>query len=202
MNDDEVISRAFSPLLAWAQETGRIHGSEVPSIMAAAARDPYAAEAEVRGRKRGLVVPSALELPEPPSVAYKVAAGPMVSASSRVSAAAAIDSGFEPDSMGALLAEAAAADVPGRPPSLFPEGDLPSFTASGIAASQLLRVPWQARPAVARASAADAYALLSSYAGPDGAAMAEWDAMPGGPLHDDVSEYSRAYERWAGGFGG
>ena len=91
--------------------------------------------------------------------------------------------------------------MPGRAPTLFPEGDLPSFTASGIAASQLLRVSWQARPAVARASAADAYALLSSYSGPDGATMAEIDAMPGGPLYEDVSEYTRAYERWAGGGG-
>jgi hypothetical protein len=67
-------------------------------------------------------------------------------------------------------AEVAAARQAGlREPTLFPSGELPPFTASGLDPSVLLHVPWQARIAVARATTVvEAYSLLNEYAGPDG----------------------------------
>jgi hypothetical protein len=83
-------------------------------------------------------------------------------------------------------------------PTLFANGDLPEITASGIAPEKLRAVPWQARPAVARAaSTAEAFSLLEKYAGPDGETMAEIDAEPGGPLYDDVAEFEWHITEWA-----
>jgi hypothetical protein len=59
-------------------------------------------------------------------------------------------------------------------PTLFPSGDLPPFTASGIDPSVLLQVPWQARVALAGAGTlAEAYKLLNDYGGPEGEERAE-----------------------------
>jgi hypothetical protein len=67
-------------------------------------------------------------------------------------------------------------------PTLFANGDLPEITASGIAPEKLRAVPWQARPAVARApSTAEAFSLLEKYGGDDGETLASIDAEPGGP---------------------
>lgn len=211
MPEDPIVAEAFSPLLSWAERTGRIHSTERRTILEAAARNPTAAEQEVRGRQLGLHRPSAQELPAPGMVAHRVTSGQVaaqLAQGRRVAAAAALpgQTGYgarpDPDSMDALLAEAASTPPPGRQPTLFPEGDLPSFTASGIPPQVLNQVPWQARPAMARATTtAAAYQMLAKYTGETGASEAEYDAMPGGPLHADVVEYSRAYERWSGGFG-
>lgn len=81
------------------------------------------------------------------------------------------------------------------PPTLFPTGDLPAFTASGVDPQALLQVPWQVRHAVARASTTtEAYAMLDQYGGPDGAHL----------VGDDVAtepanrEYERRVQEWIG----
>jgi hypothetical protein len=85
-------------------------------------------------------------------------------------------------------------------PTLFADGDLPAVTASGIDPTLLQRVPWQARPALARASRAEAAAMFELYGGPEGEVQASYDAMGGGPLHADVAEYEQRLSRWASGF--
>lgn len=211
MPEDPIVAEAFFPLLNWAERTGRIAGSERRTILEAAARNPTQAEQEVRARRRGLYRPSAAELPAPAPAAHRVTSGQVaaqLAEQRRVAAAAAIpgQTGYgvrpDPNSMDALLMEACSTPPPGRQPTLFPEGELPSFTASGIPPRELLKVPWQVRPAMARArTTAEAYKLLAEYAGEDGQVRAEVDAMGGGPLHADAVEYERAYERWARGFG-
>lgn len=60
------------------------------------------------------------------------------------------------------------------PPTLFPSGDLPAFTASGVDPKALMAAPWQARHAIAAApTTAEAYRLLDDYSGPEGAVAAE-----------------------------
>jgi len=205
MADPEVVSAAFGPLFAWAQQTGRMHMTEHAGLLAAAARDPYAVESEVRSRRRGLYAPSAPELPPPRYAAHQALAprrGSVAAAAQYVPGVTGYAATTDPEGMDALMAEASATPPPGRQPTLFPEGDLPTITASGIDPRVLLQVPWQARPTVARAATtAAAYALMAEYAGPAGEVNAEMDSMPGGPLYGDVADYSRAYERWAGGFG-
>ena len=209
MPEDPIVAEAFFPLLSWAERTGRIHATERRTMLEAAAKDPAAVERQIRARQRGHYVPSAPELPAPPfgaatsratsgRVAAELAQNRRVAASAAV--AGEVGYAVRPDSMEALLSEASSTPAPGRQPTLFPEGDLPTITASGIPPQQLLIVPWQARPAVARASREEAAKLMAAYSGEVGAGLAEYDAMAGGPLYDDVREYARAYERWAGGF--
>ena len=80
-------------------------------------------------------------------------------------------------------------------PTLFPTGDLPAFTASGVDPQALLQVPWQARHAVARAATpAEAYALLDQYGGPGGELLIG-DDMAGEPAN---REYERRVQNWIG----
>ncbi len=66
------------------------------------------------------------------------------------------------------------ASAQGPAPTLFPSGDLPAFTASGIDPKALMAAPWQARHAIAAApTTAEAYRLLDDYSGPEGAVAAE-----------------------------
>jgi hypothetical protein len=39
--------------------------------------------------------------------------------------------------------------------------------------------------------------MIESYSGPEGATQAEVDALPGGPLHRDVEDWSQAWSRWS-----
>jgi hypothetical protein len=39
--------------------------------------------------------------------------------------------------------------------------------------------------------------MVESYSGPEGATQAEVDALPGGPLHRDVEDWSHEWSRWA-----
>lgn len=89
----------------------------------------------------------------------------------------------------------------GTPPKLFVSGDLPAICASGIDVKLLGKVPWQARPALARAQTLPAaHALLEQYGGSDGETQAEIDSMPGRALAADVTEYNQRLSRWASGF--
>lgn len=80
-------------------------------------------------------------------------------------------------------------------PTLFPTGDLPAFTASGIDPQALLQVPWQARHAVARAATTtEAYALLNQYGGPEGELLIG-DELANDPANQD---YQRRVSAWIG----
>lgn len=80
-------------------------------------------------------------------------------------------------------------------PTLFPTGDLPAFTASGVDPQALLQVPWQARHAVARAATTtEAYSLLNQYGGPEG------ELLIGNDLARDPAnqDYERRVGDWIG----
>ncbi len=86
---------------------------------------------------------------------------------------------------------------PANAPKLFDAGDLPLMTASGVDVDVLRRVPWQARPAVARAKThAEVYELVTKYSGDLGQAQADVDSVSGGPLFKDVAEYEDRLEEW------
>jgi hypothetical protein len=77
-------------------------------------------------------------------------------------------------------------------PTLFHSGDLPPFTASGIDPDNLLRVPWQARHAIASAATtAQAFELLERYADDPVAAAFE----QGGSLAN--ADYQKRVNEWA-----
>ena len=87
--------------------------------------------------------------------------------------------------------------LPARAPKLFDSGDLPVMTASGIDVDLLRQIPWQARPAVARAkSYAEAHELITRYSGDNGQIQADFDAVSGGDLFGDVMEYEDRLEAW------
>ena len=76
--------------------------------------------------------------------------------------------------------QVAASAAEARPvPSLFEQGDVPAFCASGIDPQSLLALPWPIRHPVARAtSRAEAYAIAEQYGSatdPDSIALAEAD---------------------------
>ncbi len=86
---------------------------------------------------------------------------------------------------------------PSRAPKLFDAGDLPLMTASGVDVDVLRRVPWQARPAVARAKThAEVYDLVTKYSGELGQAQADFDSVSGGSLFKDVAEFEERLEEW------
>jgi hypothetical protein len=88
------------------------------------------------------------------------------------------------------------ASAEGPPPTLFPTGDLPPFTASGLDPQFLLSLPWQARHPVARApSLAEAYELVDQLAGEDGELEA---ALRFAATADNTAYESRVW-RWARG---
>lgn len=69
------------------------------------------------------------------------------------------------------------------------QGSRPVTTASGLDASILAQVPWQAQRAVARAeTASEAHRLVQRYSGPVGDDLARIDAGHGGPLSIDVAD--------------
>ena len=87
--------------------------------------------------------------------------------------------------------------LPASAPKLFDNGDLPVMTASGIDVDLLRQVPWQARPAVARAKTyAEAHELVTKYSGELGQVQADFDAVSGGDLFGDVMEYEDRLEAW------
>lgn len=87
--------------------------------------------------------------------------------------------------------------LPANAPKLFDSGDLPVMTASGIDVDLLRKVPWQARPALARAKTyAEAHELVSKYSGENGQIQADFDAVSGGDLFGDVAEYEDRLEAW------
>ncbi len=86
---------------------------------------------------------------------------------------------------------------PANAPKLFDNGDLPVMTASGIDVDLLRQIPWQARPAVARAKTyAEAHELVTRYSGNLGQIQADFDAVSGGDLFGDVQEYEDRLEAW------
>ncbi|MDQ3530859.1 MAG: hypothetical protein M3456_00510 [Actinomycetota bacterium] len=87
--------------------------------------------------------------------------------------------------------------LPANAPKLFDNGDLPVMTASGIDVDLLRQVPWQARPAVARAKTyAEAHELVTKYSGELGQVQADFDAVSGGDLFGDVMDYEDRLEAW------
>lgn len=79
-------------------------------------------------------------------------------------------------------------------PTLFPSGDLPVYTASGIDPTMLLDVPWSARHAVAAArTQAEAYDLIQSVSGPDGEGMAQ---VTGLANNSGNREYQMRVDAW------
>ncbi|MFD8556799.1 E3 binding domain-containing protein [Streptosporangium canum] len=81
------------------------------------------------------------------------------------------------------------------PPTLFASGDLPPFTASGIAPSALLSVPWFARHAVAaEKSPAAAAEMLEAFSGPDGDVAAQADSRVTG--HEGNYDYRMRVNQW------
>lgn len=89
------------------------------------------------------------------------------------------------------IAAIAAREAPA--PTLFADGDLPPFTASGIDPQLLLRVAWPARHAIAAAPRETAFALMQDYMGePDMAAM-DFGGHPGNV------EYAQRVFAWASG---
>ncbi len=86
---------------------------------------------------------------------------------------------------------------PANAPKLFDNGDLPVMTASGVDVDILRKVPWQARPAVARAKThAEVHELVTKYSGELGQIQADTDALGGGPLFSGVNEYEERLEEW------
>lgn len=81
----------------------------------------------------------------------------------------------------------------GPAPTLFPTGDLPPFTASGIDPKALLQVPWLARhPIAAEPSQAAAYRMVDFYASEDGEIASKVD-FTGHPGNVDYRERMRAW---------
>jgi hypothetical protein len=86
---------------------------------------------------------------------------------------------------------AAAAERTATPPTLFDSGDLPPFTASGLDPTELLRVPYGARHALARAGREEALRLVED-AAHLGAEAAQ--TLYAGP---EVHAYAERMRRWA-----
>jgi hypothetical protein len=83
----------------------------------------------------------------------------------------------------------------GPPPSLWPGGDLPAYVAGGgIDPSQLLAIPWPARPAAAR-NPTRAYEMLEAYGRADDPNEI---AMALSEFGDDpvVTNYRARFSRW------
>ncbi|WP_229811814.1 E3 binding domain-containing protein [Streptosporangium pseudovulgare] len=81
------------------------------------------------------------------------------------------------------------------PPTLFSTGDLPPFTASGMAPSALLSVPWFARHAVAAEKSPEKAAeMLEAFSGPDGDVAARVDNRV--VNHEANYDYRLRVEQW------
>ena len=83
----------------------------------------------------------------------------------------------------------------GPKPTLFVAGDVPVYVASGADPSLLLKLPWQARHAAARASAAELAQMFETYGGPDGDLNAQLDL--GG--HPENAMYAQRVQSWLNG---
>jgi hypothetical protein len=83
----------------------------------------------------------------------------------------------------------------GPKPTLFVAGDVPVYVASGADPSLLLKLPWQARHAAARASAAELAQMFETYGGPDGDLNAQLDL--GG--HAENAMYAQRVQNWLNG---
>ena len=81
----------------------------------------------------------------------------------------------------------------GPRPTLFPTGDLPPVTACGVDPQALLKVPWQARPLLARAATTqEFYALYQRYSTPQSAEYVAFDPV----LLNDIAAYERRLRDW------
>ncbi len=102
---------------------------------------------------------------------------------------------------GSLSSVVDVTDVPapaGPRPKLFGDSELPAFCASGIDPKTLQQVPWQARPAMARAKTpAEAFEVLDWYSGDGAEVAAAVDSEPGRALYADVAEYETRLSAWA-----
>lgn len=91
--------------------------------------------------------------------------------------------------------EAAAAIEP--PPTLFANGDLPLFTASGIEPAVLLELPWTARHAAAATTdRGRVAAMLEECAPHTEASLSNADAYRG---HDGARDYQQRVQDWLRG---
>lgn len=82
------------------------------------------------------------------------------------------------------------------PPTLFPSGDLPPFTASGLDPSVLADLPWLGRHAVAaEPDRRAAYQMASELGGPDGPGIAATEEQYAG--HPGNAEYLARMSSWA-----
>lgn len=88
-----------------------------------------------------------------------------------------------------------AATEEGPIPTLFASGDLPVYMVSGADPSLLLKLPWQARHAAARATPAELADIFESYAGPDAALNAEFDYAG----HHENRAYETRVQQWLAG---
>lgn len=82
-------------------------------------------------------------------------------------------------------------------PTLFSAGDLPDFTASGVDPSVLLRVPWNARPALAaEPDKAKVYESIELFNGVTDPGDAEALAKDHGLQSGAVAEYASRVKGW------
>jgi hypothetical protein len=82
----------------------------------------------------------------------------------------------------------------GEPPTLFPGGDIPASTRSGLDPQLLLDAPWTARHAIAAAATrAEAAELLDLVSGPDGPENARAFALD---RHEGSRDYKMRVESW------
>lgn len=86
----------------------------------------------------------------------------------------------------------------GRIPTLFPGGDLPAATASGIPPSRLAAAHWAARPAIAAMTdRAEAEEMLAAASGPNGAGAMAFPDIAGHPGLREYREAVRAFNEAA-----
>jgi hypothetical protein len=177
---------------AWAVRTGRVaeggsFHAMLKNLESAGKRSAAAttAEAVVVGARLGAPLAAAMPAPSglPSDPSRSVPAGstadpiyarnPLVDEARRTRAQASLQ---------------AAADAP----TLFHSGDLPPFTASGIDPENLLRVPWQARHAVASApTTAQAFELLERYTDdPVAAAFEQGGSFANAAYQQRVNEWA------------
>lgn len=86
----------------------------------------------------------------------------------------------------------AAADGPA--PTLFADGDLPRFTASGVPPADLLRLPWNARQPAARADSSQVYGIFQEFVNDPDGADSEFGGDPGN------RDYEQRVSNWLAGY--
>ena len=163
----------------WAYRTGRVSADVYRIVRPSGSAKPsvrvLAAAAAKKAEDARTVAAAAVE-PAVPQVRVNAGLNPLV---------------YETVERG--LFHAAVAASRGAVPTLFAGGDVPVFTASGVDPDVVLRVPWEARHALAaepnRERALDMVEMMS---GPEGSVMAaEYAGHPGN------LDYRARVQQWA-----